>query len=174
MQLSKLKLIEPTLEFKHFFNEYIEEWKKDGLPFTPSSPNPLNTTYEGWLERLKQYKNAKTCPSDLVPADTFFMTDENEKILGMINIRYKLNDYLKNYGGNIGYGIRPSERRKGYAKKMLKLGLEKCREEGVKKVLITCNKDNAASAKTIMACGGIFEKEIEENGKIKQRYWIEL
>lgn len=79
------------------------------------------------------------------------------------------------FGGHIGYGVRPSERRKGYASKMLRMALDKCKAMGIDQVLITCNKDNAASVKTIIANGGIYENELaEDNGNVVKRYWIEL
>ena len=103
------------------------------------------------------------------------MDAKREKILGAVNIRYRLNEYLKNYGGNIGYGIAPSERGKGCATKMLALALEKCRELKLKRVLVTCDKNNIASAKTIIHNGGILENELSETDKIiVSRYWIAL
>ena len=95
-------------------------------------------------------------------------------MVGIIDIRHRLNDYLLKFGGNIGYSVRKSERRKGYAKTMLALGLEECRKLGLEKVLITCDKENIASAKTILACGGVLENEIPEERRITQRYWIAL
>jgi predicted acetyltransferase len=90
----------------------------------------------------------------------------------MIDIRHYLNDYLLRIGGNIGYSVRASERRKGYAKEMLRLALLKCRKLDLEKVLITCFKHNIASAKTIIANGGILENEITDEDGITQRYWI--
>ena len=95
-------------------------------------------------------------------------------MVGIIDIRHRLNDYLLQFGGNIGYSIRKSERRKGYAKAMLSLGLAECRNLGLEKVLITCDKENISSAKTILACGGVLENEIAEGCRITQRYWIAL
>lgn len=94
----------------------------------------------------------------------------------MIDIRHRLNEFLLNFGGNIGYSVRKSERRKGYATEMLKLALKKCIELNIKKVLITCNKDNIGSAKTIISNGGILENEIfdPDDNKMTQRYWITL
>ncbi|WP_338032606.1 GNAT family N-acetyltransferase [Clostridium manihotivorum] len=92
----------------------------------------------------------------------------------MINIRHALNEYLFNYGGHIGYSVKKEERRKGYAKEMLKLALEKCSDLGLKKVLLICDADNIASSKTIKACGGILENEVLEEDTLIQRYWIEL
>ena len=94
--------------------------------------------------------------------------------MGAVNIRHCLNDHLLLCGGHIGDGIRPSERRKGYATQMIGLALKECRKIGIKKVLMVCDKDNIGSAKSIIRNGGILENEVLENGKIKQRYWIDL
>ena len=95
-------------------------------------------------------------------------------MVGAVNIRHDLNDYLLKYGGHIGDGIRPSERRKGYATEMIRLALEECRELGLTRVLMTCDKNNIGSAKSIIRNGGILENEVLGEGSIKQRYWIAL
>lgn len=94
--------------------------------------------------------------------------------MGAVNIRHYLNDKLFETGGHIGDGIRPSERRKGYATAMIGLALEECRKLGIDRVLICCDKDNIGSAKSIQRNGGVLENEVEENGNSVQRYWIEL
>ena len=111
-----------------------------------------------------------------VPDSTFFLLDEERNILlGAVNIRHYLNDYLLKYGGHIGDGIRPSERNKGYATEMIRLALQECVKLGIRKVLIICDKSNIASAKTIIKNGGILENEIvDEKGRIEQRYWINI
>ena len=94
----------------------------------------------------------------------------------MLAVRHFLNETLEKYGGHIGYSIRPSERRKGYAKKMLKAALPFCRELGLRQVLITCREDNIASERTILANGGVYEstvREPEKDVRLK-RFWIEL
>lgn len=85
-----------------------------------------------------------------------------------------MNEYLLSYGGHIGYSVRRSERKKGYATEMLKLALKECEGLGITKVLLTCDKDNIASAKTIIKNEGILENEVQEEGGITQRYWINL
>lgn len=106
-------------------------------------------------------------------AHTYFLVSENKTIIGAINIRHALNDYLFQFGGHIGYGIRPTERRKGYAALMLSMALPIASQLGIAKVLITCNKTNTGSAKTIRHNGGVLENEVFDGKEITQRYWIE-
>ena len=99
---------------------------------------------------------------------------KNNYILGMIDIRHCLNDFLLQAGGHIGCGVRKFERKKGYAKQMIKLALEKCKKLKIEKVLITCNEDNIASEKSIISCGGILEDIRTVDGKNYKRFWIKL
>ena len=111
----------------------------------------------------------------LVPDSTFFCLDvERDIMVGAVNIRHYLNDNLLHFGGHIGDGVRPSERRKGIATRMIALALEECRTLGIYMVLMVCNKDNIGSGKSIINNGGILENEIEADGSIVQRYWIDL
>lgn len=132
-------------------------------------------TFEKWYSAIIDNSNEKTVRNGLVPATTYLSIRKSDsKLVGMIDIRHKLNEYLLNFGGNIGYSIRKTERRKGFATEMLKLALEKCKDMRMDKVLITCDKDNIASAKTILINGGILENEVPEDNSITQRYWITL
>lgn len=132
--------------------------------------------FKDFLIELQHNKNMKLYKPNLVDQSTFILVDENGHIYGGTNIRHELNDNLLRHGGNIGYLIRPSERGKGYAKLMLKLTLEKCKELQIPRVLITCKEDNKASAKVIETNGGIYESSlyIEEKNATYRRYWIEI
>lgn len=112
-----------------------------------------------------------------VPATQLMLVSEDEhRLLGLLQIRHYFNDYLSKFGGHIGYSVRPSERRKGYAKQMLTEALAFCRDLGLDRVLITCYDTNIASEKTILSCDGVYESTIfepDEKAYFK-RFWIEL
>jgi|GEM_PF-252116 len=166
----------PQKEHEAAWQTIIAEFKNAQESISPYGLAPDCEDYDDFLQKTMQFYHNDGIPEQFVQAAIYFLMDEKEeKILGAINIRYRLNDYLEKFGGHIGYGVAPGERRKGYAAKMLKLALDKCREIGLARVLITCNKDNIASAKTIVKNGGTLENELaEDDGTIVQRYWITL
>jgi predicted acetyltransferase len=169
-----LKLIKPSLGMEEEYDNYINEWINTEESIIPYSSRLLGRDYKTWLEDTYKIQKKETCPPNLVPAHTYFLIKDSGKIIGAINIRHYLNDYLFKYGGHIGYGIRPSERKKGYATKMLSLALPIAKELGISKVLIACDKSNIGSAKTIINNGGILENEVLEYGELIERYWIKL
>lgn len=128
-----------------------------------------------WLAHVRALENVETCPPHLVTATLYAAVRAGDgRIVGMIDLRHTLNEFLAEYGGHIGYSVRPDERRKGYAKAMLSLVLQNAKAHGLQRVLITCDDDNLASARTIEANGGVFERTANLDGKILRRYWIEL
>ena len=132
--------------------------------------------YAGWLNRVREDR-AREFSEKRVPAETYFLIRESDnKIVGVISIRLRLNKALWDFGGNIGFSIRPSERRKGYNKINLFLGLCVCKNRGIEAVLISCEKRNIASAKSIQALGGklIYEYMDEELGYEIQNYVIDV
>lgn len=174
--MNRLKLVLPNIDHKEILMDYKNEFIKNGDSMDGSAGLANAKSFEEWYEAFKDNLNEETVREGLVPATTYLAIDENEKLVGMIDIRHRLNDFLLNFGGNIGYSVRKSERRKGYATEMLKLALKKCIELNIKKVLITCNRDNIGSAKTIISNGGVLENEIfdPDDNKMTQRYWITL
>ncbi len=172
-----VELIKLTHEYKEQLIDMLEEWKNDIIVnHTDISP------YKIWVNDFHDFdyyiNNLDTKEDNengWVPDTTLFCLDKDRNILiGAVNIRHYLNDALLKTGGHIGDGVRPSERRKGYATAMIALALDECKKLGIDKVLICCNKENIGSAKSIINNGGILENEIEVDGHIEQRYWIKL
>lgn len=152
----------PSIERKEDAIDFIEEFinNNSGINGTGGLDRFVkNNDYEGWLEKLE--KDYTMLPSEeRVPARTYFLIRENDnKIVGMINIRLALNKKLKERAGHIGYGIRPTERKKGYNKINLYLGLKVCAEHEIEEVLLTASLNNPASWKTIESLGGVRFKE---------------
>lgn len=132
------------------------------------------STYADWLAKLVSDADLANVPEGRVPGYTYFYVDDQDRIVGVINIRLYLNGFLREQGGHIGYSIRPTRRGKGYATSMLRGALDFLAPLGLRDVLVTCHKDNAASAKVIQNCGGVLEDETfsEHYGRMVQRYWI--
>ena len=168
------KLSESTLEMENEYNDYIDEWEKDNKEIIPCASRRNIVGYENLINQWRQQTTDKAYEQGFVPSSLYFLIDENKKIYGALHIRHELNDSLLNYGGHIGYGIRPSERKKGYAQKMLSLSLFIVKKLGIKKALVTCDKTNIASSKTIINSGGVLENEVIKNGEVTQRYWIDI
>ncbi|MBQ6517692.1 MAG: GNAT family N-acetyltransferase [Anaerolineaceae bacterium] len=172
-----LRLIKLTKEYEKQLGEMIDEWKADqDLNHTNRSPWAIFKNdyhdFDYYLEHLE----VKTPTDGKVPDSVFFLLDEDRnRLLGAVNIRNYLNEALLKEGGHIGDGIRPSERRKGYAAEMIRLALIECRKLGIDRVLMTCEKSNIGSAKSILKNGGVLENEfINSEGCVEQRYWIKV
>lgn len=168
------KLIEPTVNLEKSYIDYIYEWENSAEQIVPFASRKNRLNYHQLLDNWRNDKTDKAYKRGFVPATLYFLVDETERIYGALHFRQELNEYLLKTGGHIGYGIRPSERKKGYASEMLSSALQIGKQHNFEKVLITCNKDNIASAKTIVKNGGILENEVYEDGEITQRYWINL
>ena len=173
--MEKIILVKPDLSYADEITKYKEESLKESPLINGAAGLDNFSSIKDWLEELKKRSSEATVPEGLVPSSTYLGVREKDNyIVGMIDIRHYLNDFLKQFGGNIGYSVRKSERNKGYAKQMLELALEKCKDLKMKKVLITCDKDNIASEKVILSAGAKFEDIRSVDGENKKRFWIDL
>ena len=173
--MDKIILVEPDLSYADEIIKYKEESLAESPIINGSAGLDRFSSIEVWLEELKKRSCEDTVPKGLVPSSTYLGVREKDNyIVGMIDIRHYLNEYLTQAGGHIGYGVRKTERNKGYAKQMLKLALEKCKELKIKKVLITCDEDNIASEKVILSANAKLEDIRNIDGENKKRFWIDL
>lgn len=173
--MDKIILVEPDLSYADEIIKYKEESLEESPIINGSAGLDRFSSIEIWFEELKKRSCEDTVPKGLVPSSTYLAVREKDNyIVGMIDIRHYLNEYLTQVGGHIGYGVRKTERNKGYAKQMLKLALEKCKELKIKKVLITCDEDNIASEKVILSANAKLEDIRNVDGENKKRFWIDL
>ena len=166
-----LRLIKLGKEHREQLFEMMDEWRAAGEQIVPYAIRRLNERdFEAYLEGFEE--EARGTPG-LVPGTTLFGWDEErERLVGAVNIRHRLNDKLLLNGGHIGDGIRPGERGKGYGTQMVALALAECDRLGIRDVLMCCDRDNIASARTIVKNGGILENEVADGDTVIQRYWI--
>lgn len=168
-------LVEPTLKYGQQIWDYRQEFVDCGEPLCGAGSLARCANSSDWLADVVAQKSIETLPKGLVTATQYIcVRQSDQKIVGTIQIRHCLNEYLAKFGGHIGYSVAPSERHKGYATKMLKSALLRCRDLGLMRVLITCASDNDASRRTIIKCGGVYESTVFEPSQSLQleRYWI--
>lgn len=161
----------PTEIHENDVMDYKSEFISNNEQLFGSSGLDEHENFADWLNGVRLFEDQKTVPKGYVKSEEYlFYIDK--KLIGMMNLRHELNDMLEKTGGHIGYSVRKGERKNGYATKMLDFALQKYREMGIQKVLITCDLDNIASAKVIEKNGGILENIINEQDNLVKRYWI--
>ena len=168
-----LTLVKFSNKYRAQLNDMMNEWSLTNEEIVPYSIRRID--FRDFDRYLQGFEEERIGLPGFVPATTLFALDtEKDAFVGAVNIRQRLNEALLLNGGHIGDGVRPSERRKGYATKMVALALEECRRLNLDRVLMVCDKQNIGSAKSIVKNGGVLENEIEVDGHIEQRYWISL
>lgn len=174
--MSQIFLKLPTIDDKYVWIDYITE--RYGNSDNMNEVNFVrNFNYDEWLDKINNEKEGINLPPGRVPSSLYLLMDK-DRVIGSVSIRHTLegSKFLSTYGGHIGYGIRPSERRKGYGTLALRLALEKCLELGLDNVMVSCKEDNIGSAKIIENNMGTLSK-IEyspEEGCNLKIYWINV
>ncbi len=165
----------PQTKHEKDYLEMIKEFADANEKIIPGAAN-LNEgeTFEDLVQRIKRDRETGNPKHEHAISILYFLIDDKGRLVGAVHIRPVLNEALRYNGGNIGYGIRPSERRKWYATIGLKLALEKCKELGLDKVMLTCNKENIWSSKAMKNNGWIQDSEYRHEGHFKERYWISI
>lgn len=172
-----LFLIAPSLEYERQIQAFRQEFVINGGSMDGCSSLRRMENIADWIQQVEDFSSAETCPEGFVTASQFICVRERDrKVVGVIQIRHYFNEHLEKYGGHIGYSVCHSERRKGYATRMLHDILPICRGLGLTRILVTCLTDNEGSRRTILHNGGVYESTVyEPNEDVHlERYWIEL
>ena len=169
-------LVKPSMKYREAYLSFYADWIDSGEDMVPWVIEKDPADFQAMIEFLyAEDCEEKINDSSWVPHSTYWLLDDQNNVVGAVNIRHRLNENLFYRGGHIGYGIRPSARRKGYATLLLAGALEKTRELGISRALVVCDNGNLGSERTIIRNGGVFESEfIEDDGNIVKRFWIEL
>ena len=163
----------PEISDKIMLHGYMQEHYDNGETSISASMGLSVSDYSEWVQRV--HSNASAGNGEWGKSLTYLCFDE-AKLIGLLNIRYELSKALSEKYGDIGYGVRPSERKKGYATVMLRHALSICKEKGMKQAILGCYKDNLASAATIKKNGGVLflESDNYTKGRTSQYYMITL
>lgn len=169
-----IQLVRPTIEHKCKAIDFRQEFFDNNETIINGSELLDKTdSYEEWLKNVTNNANFETVEPNWVVTDTFFAVDEENNIIGIIDLRHTLNDFLINLG-NCGYSVWPSERRKGYAVKMFRQILEIARIAGLHEIRISVERNNKPSIKIITRNGGIYERSFEFEGEKADIYKVIL
>lgn len=170
-----MKLLRPIHEYSGGITAYRHAFLQSGEQPHGSSSLQNFDSLDKWFEKVSRQELGENLQGNRVPSSQFLSVEKGE-LIGFVNIRHRLNSELLRESGHIGYSVHPNKRRQGYATKQLQLALDEAQKLGLQKVLITCDKVNIASAKTIQKVGGMLEDEVVSvhTGEIVQRYWIEI
>jgi predicted acetyltransferase len=168
------ELVRPSRRHRDSFLEASKEFPDDEDTLVYEREHAARD-FDGFVASVAAWSTGELLPRGWVASSTFWLVD-GEDYIGSINIRHELTDWLLRFGGHIGYAVRPSRRRQGYGTLMCKLALDKAREIGLARVLITCDADNTGSRRIIEANGGVFEDAVPQADRSvpKRRYWIDL
>src|SRR3989344_8639046 len=170
---SKLRLILPNKKYIKSFEKGLNEFRQEGTrqAYTQLQLFKSSSDWHNYIKRMREKRKGINLKRGRVPS-TYYWLVKNNKFVGTLNIRHRLNKNLASFGGHIGDAVVPSERRKGYAKEMLRLGLKRAKGLGLDKILITCNPQNIPSKKIIQANGGKLINKLKTKEGPKLRYRI--
>jgi predicted acetyltransferase len=169
-----LQLVHPATNLRDSYRSPLAEFVDSGEALVPFTLAFDNADFPAFLSRLEDCAAGAGIPDGFVAHSTFWMVRDATEVVGVSNIRHALTPALCREGGNIGHGIRPSARRQGLGAAILHASLRRAANLGLSDLLLTCSKQNVASAKTIMRNGGVLQSEeyLADHDDIVQRYWI--
>lgn len=170
-----MRIVSLNLEHEQALRDFIHDFTDQGETHIPGYFGGEGTPHREIVERLANWARGESLQDGWVASTTLFLEDEG-RLLGVANIRHRLTEVLERHGGHVGYSVRPSERRKGHATRLLEAAKDVARSLDIERMLVTCSPENPSSARVIEKCGGRFEDEtyFEPAGEIVRRYWIPL
>ena len=172
-----LELVEPCAELELAYLEFLAESDERQHPYL-GCRDEVAGDFAGFVRKQRDMSAGRGLPDGWVPATTYWLVADGRVILGSINLRHRLTPALEDYGGHVGYIVRPSARGRGYGTRMLTMALQKAREMGLTGVLITCDPKNVASTRMIRKHAGRLLSESPAKtgkaGRMTSRYWIDL
>ena len=171
-----MELVEPCIALEATYRSFLQEFLERNEPLIPVVLERDASDFGSLIHRLRLDATGVDLPAGYVPASCFWLVDEHKTLVGVAHFRHSLNAALLYEGGHFGYSVRPTQRNKGYGKIMLRLLLERAKTMGLTRVLLTCDKTNAASARVIQGNGGKLDSEVprKDGQGITQRYWIRI
>lgn len=172
--IETLELRTLRVEDESSFRDAVDEFSRVTPPWEFAFDFDASINFSDYVRQREGQSRGVGVREDFVP-NTFLVGVVGGVVVGRVSLRHSLNDFLAKVGGHIGYGVVPSQRRRGYATAMLQLAIPVCRSLGIGRALIICDEGNVGSRKVIETCGGVFERLIEcpEPGVPKRRYWID-
>lgn len=176
---SMILLASPSERYRETYIEAVKEFQLENNPrassFLELDVSAIESDFPAFLRHIEEIARGENLPDGWVAATEWWVVRE-EVFVGRVHIRHELNDYLCEFGGHIGYSIRPSMRRKGYGTRALALGLEKAKFLGLHRVLVTADENNVPSLRIIEHNGGVLEDERDQGIGMpkKRRYWFTL
>ena len=172
---SDIKLVVPSEDLRDAYMDYVDDFKDERNPRSKADAELARTDFAAYVRKTRDEAKGIGIPDGYVPWDTYWLVVDG-RIVGESGLRHRLSEALLDWGGHIGYVIRPSDRRKGYGTRMLAMVLDRARAHGIGRVLVTCAVDNVPSATVIGNNGGVLDSESYSPaaGRVTQRYWIDL
>ncbi len=167
-----MQLVAPSINYQESYFQALDEAEHEMGDTLLTAPVE-NESFVMFVNHLLEHAKGLHLPEGWVPTTELWLIDRDE-FIGRVNIRHQLTKHLLKIGGHVGYWIRPSKRKMGYGKTILKLALPEAKKLGITKVLVTCDDTNIGSQKIIEANGGILENIVDagEGNPKKRRYWI--
>ena len=170
-----LTLVKPTLVLAEAYSAMVREFMETDEAWFTNFPLALED-FAAFVRELEDEEQGIDLPPDVVPQQTYWLVQNGETVLGEIRLRPQLTEPFEQHHGHIGYNIRPLQRSMGYATRQLALALEKAREQGLKRVMLTIEGENPASVRVIEKNGGWLEwqRQEPESDETLACYWIDM